>query len=246
MLSNSDRVLAYLALHPEGQDDDQIGAALQIDRIQINQICRRLAENGAIYRSKPANGVKIHNWPIASGEMSTPDAATISTSEPAAEPLGVTTVIGPVIWLDDIHAVERFAYKATANLGEDQVKMAIKQTLEKQGWQTEVRWGHIRGIDIEAIRNDERFVLEAKGEGISDQVRGNYFNGALGELISRMNAPNARYGLALPAHRGFSGLVVRTPLWIRQRLNLWFFFVRPIEGGLQVGVFPPDAKRNSL
>ena len=61
MPTNSDCVLAYLADHPEGLDDDQIGEALRIDRIQINMMCRRLAEAGALLRGKPASGGKITN-----------------------------------------------------------------------------------------------------------------------------------------------------------------------------------------
>ena len=65
MPTNGDRVLAYLTLHPEGQDDDQIGAALGIDRIQINAICRRLAASSVIRRSMPPTGGKILNQPLA-------------------------------------------------------------------------------------------------------------------------------------------------------------------------------------
>lgn len=245
MPTNRERVLAYLADHPEGCDDDQIGAALLIDRIQINQICHRLADAGALRRGKPAGGGKITNWPNAvPGSDAQPPA--VPPHAPGAGPVAPLPVLEPVAWLADGHALHQFAYAGTVALSEDQVTSAIKQVLEACGWQTEVRYGHVRGIDIEAVRGDQRVVLEAKGEGLHDQARGNYFVGALGELLQRMKAPDVRYGLALPAHRRFVGLVERLPLWVRQRLGLWFFFVRPSGDGLEVGVYPPDASIGEL
>ena len=44
-------------------------------------------------------------------------------------------------------------------------------------------------------------------------MRVNYFLGALGELLQRMDSPAARYGLALPAHGQFIGLINRLPDW---------------------------------
>ena len=246
MPTNSDRVRAYLVDHPEGQDDDQIGAALHIDRVQINAICHRLAAAGAIRRDQTVAGAKIRNWPItapAGVELAGPS----QSKQPAAEASKSQIALAkPTIWLLDSHAAQQFAFVEDAHLTEDAVKAAIKQALEAHDWHAEVHWGHDRGIDIEAVRGNERFVLEAKGEGISNPARSVKFDGALGELIRRMNASEVRYGLALPAHRQFIGLVARLPLWIRLRLNLWFFFVRRAEQGLEVGVFPPDGKHTSL
>jgi hypothetical protein len=240
-----------LAAHPEGQDDDQIGEALHIDRHQINAICRGLAEADAIRRGKPATGGKVLNQPAPQRGTEAPAVHNTFSPPPAIVPtpsvtIPSVTITGPLVWLSDSHAMQLFAYDGTANLTEDAVKAAVKHVLEADGWRTEVHFGHIHGIDIEAVRGDERFVLEAKGEGSSDQQRGDYFDGALGELLRRMNAPDARYGLALPAHRRFTGLVRLLPLWIRQRLDLWFFFVRPTVDGLEVGVFAPDARRSHL
>jgi hypothetical protein len=216
---NSDRVLAYLAAHPEGQDDDQIGEALHIDRHQINAICRGLAEADAIRRGKPATGGKVLNQPAPQRGTEAPAVHNTFSPPPAIVPtpsvtIPSVTITGPLVWLSDSHAMQLFAYDGTANLTEDAVKAAVKHVLESDGWRTEVHFGHI--------------------------------NGALGELLRRMNAPDARYGLALPAHRRFTGLVRLLPLWIRQRLDLWFFFVRPTVDGLEVGVFAPDARRSHL
>ena len=246
MMHNNGRVLAHIKDHPEGHDDDHIGAALGIDRIQINAICHRLAASGAILRGKGPSDRKIINRPASNqGTDSFPMPATL-TMQPATSGSMEITLTGPIVWLADSDALQLFAYKGEAKITEDTVKSAIKQTLEADGWHTVVRFGHDHGIDIEAVRGNERFVLEAKGEGFSSPARSVNFDGALGELLRRMNAADARYGLAMPAHRQFIGLVARLPLWIRQRLSLWFFFVRPKADGLEVGVFPPDSQRNLL
>lgn len=226
MPTNRDRVLAYLSGQPDGQDDGQIAAALGINRVQINAICHHLASVGKIRRGTPVSGGKIHNWLI---------------TEPDDVP-----PIEPIVWLSDSYAAQQFAYAGDTHLTEDQVKAAVKQALEAQGWHAEVRWGHAHGIDIEAIRRTKRFVLEAKGEGSNSVARSVNFDGSLGELLRRMNSSGVRYGLALPAHRQFASLVANLPLWIRQRLDLWFFFVRPAPSGLEVGVFPPDGNHTTL
>ncbi len=67
-------------------------------------------------------------------------------------------------------------------------------------------------------------------------MRVNYFLGALGELLQRMDSPETCFGLALPAHRQFAGLLSRLPAWVRTRLNLCFYLVRPTPGGYEVGL----------
>jgi hypothetical protein len=61
----------------------------------------------------------------------------------------------------------------------------------------------------------------------------NYFLNALGELIQRMDDPDARYGLALPANNQFRGLVRRLPALARDRLRLVVFFVG-VHGDVEV------------
>jgi hypothetical protein len=100
-----------------------------------------------------------------------------------------------------------------ATLTEDAVKAAVRDHLERVGWKVNVAWGHARGTDIEAHRNGERLCLEAKGEDSSDQKQGNYFLGALGELLQRMDDPAARYGLALPDNRRYRGSCSGCRVW---------------------------------
>lgn len=115
---------------------------------------------------------------------------------------------------------------ATALLTEDQVKRAVCDWLEARGWTVEVRWGRDRGIDIEARRSGERWVIEAKGEAPTDQMGGNYFLGALGELLQRMSEEGTRYAIALPETRRYRGLIDRLPILARRRLGLAVFWVR--------------------
>jgi hypothetical protein len=124
---------------------------------------------------------------------------------------------------------------------EDEAKRAIHSELTRDGWQVTIAWGHKPGIDIVAQRNGERLVLEAKGEGSHLPMRVNFFLGALGELLQRMDSPGAMYGLVLPAHRQYVGLILRLPAWVKARLGLLFYLVRRNDlGGHDVAVVPPE------
>lgn len=118
---------------------------------------------------------------------------------------------------------------------EDEVKRAVSDHLIAQGFQVDVAWGRTRGIDIDARQDGRRVIVEAKGEvAAAGAQQVNYFLNALGELIQRMDDPNATYGLALPDHRQYRGLVLRLPAVARERLNLAIFWVRREGGTLAV------------
>lgn len=121
-------------------------------------------------------------------------------------------------------------------ISEDAVKAAVLAHLEALGYEVDVAWGRTRGIDIEAIHVSlPRLVIEAKGEVLSDQQQGNYFLGALGELVQRLDDPETTYGLALPDNTRYRGLVARLPALARQRLNLTVYWVtRTADGTLTV------------
>ena len=70
---------------------------------------------------------------------------------------------------------------------EDQLKTVLKGWLEAQEWEVEGAWGKIRGIDIHARWETERWIIEAKGGGTLDAMRVNYFLGVLGETLQRMD-----------------------------------------------------------
>jgi hypothetical protein len=72
---------------------------------------------------------------------------------------------------------------AGQSISEDAVKAAVQDYLVARGLHVEVRWGRDRAVDITATGPNERWIIEAKGEVLSPQQQGNYFLGALGELI---------------------------------------------------------------
>jgi len=122
----------------------------------------------------------------------------------------------------------------TDRLGEDEVKTAMLHYLESLGWEVAVAWGHARGADIIANKGSDRLVIEAKGEVALQPQQVNYFVGALGELVQRMDRPEARYGLALPDNRQYRRLVERLPTFAWHAMNLVCFFVSRSGSGYLV------------
>jgi hypothetical protein len=121
-------------------------------------------------------------------------------------------------------------------LSEDEVKEAVRAHLAADGWTVDVAWGRQRGIDIDARRDTERLIIEAKGEVALQPQQVNYFLGALGELLQRMDDPTARYGVALPDNRQYRGLVERLPALAKERLELVVYFVSRNHNGLRIEV----------
>lgn len=78
MPTNAERILAYLAQHPEGATDRILHEVLGISPYQqVNHLCNRLADQGTISRTKdPANGTWTNHVP----------SADTSTSPPAESP----------------------------------------------------------------------------------------------------------------------------------------------------------------
>lgn len=141
-----------------------------------------------------------------------------------------------LIDLNDAEAVRNFAYKGKHGMSEDEVKAAMKSTLEGRGYEVHVKWGKKSGSDILAIIGGNRLVIEAKGEGTSRQMLGNYFLNALGEILQRMTDYAVGYGVALPAHASYVELVLKLPKRVREALQLDFYFVRPTGTTHEVGL----------
>lgn len=180
-------------------DDDELAGRIGVIRQAVNQACRRLEAQGLLRRDIGPNH-KIVN----------------SIVDDATRP-GPTSV--------DPVRTGSVPPSAGQPISEDAVKAAVRDFLAAQGLHVEVRWGRDRGVDITATGPNERWIIEAKGEVVSPQQQGNYFLGALGELVQRMDDPHARYALALPDTARCRGLVRRLPGLARQRLSLTVFFV---------------------
>jgi hypothetical protein len=108
---------------------------------------------------------------------------------------------------------------------EDDVKRGVDAWLRAAGWHVDIKWGHDRGIDIDATRDGRRWIIEAKGCGSRDQMRVNYFLSMLGELLQRMSDANARYSIALPDMPQFRRLWDRLPLLAKSRTEISVLFV---------------------
>jgi len=110
-------------------------------------------------------------------------------------------------------------------LSEDSIKRALERWLRDQGWEPKIAWGRSPGIDVEARRGPARWVIEAKGRGVSPQAQGNYFLGALAELVQRMTDANCRYSLAFPDLARYQGLGNRLPALAKSRLQVSVLFI---------------------
>ena len=102
-------------------------------------------------------------------------------------------------------------------LTEDRLKIEIKNWLESDGWTVQLAMGRVRGIDVDAFRDSSRWIIEVKGCGSLAPMRVNYFLGALGETLQRMNDPDAKYSIALPDMQQYRGLWERLPMLAKQR-----------------------------
>lgn len=118
-------------------------------------------------------------------------------------------------------------------LSEDEIKKSLVRWLESDGWSAEVAWGHARGIDVEARRGSERWVIEVKGPGSRQPMRVNYFIGILGETLQRMADGSARYSIALPDLPQYRGLWGRLPALAKARTQISIIFVSG-EGVIEV------------
>lgn len=228
MPTNRERIITYLQANPDGVDDDELSTRLQIrPRQQVNQICRALEAGGVISRQKDYSLGKIVNrWLGSAGDS---NKTPLSSKAAVGAGVGADQVRGRIVLLGDEANVRQFAYAGEVGLSEDNVKLAVTICLRQEGWEVETKWGQERGIDLVATRDKQRLILEAKGEGSRNQMRVNYFLGSLGELLQRMDTPGTTYGLALPAHRQFVGLMLRMPPWVVRQLNLRFYLVRPVN-----------------
>ena len=110
-------------------------------------------------------------------------------------------------------------------LQEEDIKRVLTDQLKADGWMVKTAWGHTTGVDIEATRGKDRWLIEVKGPGSRPQMRINYFLSMLGETLQRMDDPAARYSIALPDMAQYRGLWERLPALAKERTTIDLLFV---------------------
>jgi hypothetical protein len=110
-------------------------------------------------------------------------------------------------------------------LSEDEIKKSIHSFLEKNGWEATIAWSRTPGIDIDARKDNARWIIEVKGHGSRSAMRVNYFLAVLGELLQRMDDKTAKYSIALPDLEQFKRLWAKLPQLAKERTNISCLFV---------------------
>lgn len=183
----------------DGMTDREItNAILGVNEPQqaVNQTCRTLVSKGIIKRTNRRDGL-IGNYLVIQG---------------------LTAEVPPV------NQIEQAAEIASI-FKEDNLKQILKDYLHSEGWETQIAWGRIPGIDINSIRGTERWIIEVKGLGSSNPMNVNYFLGVLAETLQRMDDPNAKYSIALPDVKQFRNLWNRLPLIAKKRTGISAVFI---------------------
>lgn len=118
-------------------------------------------------------------------------------------------------------------------LQEEDLKHLLYAYLIKEGWSVEVAWGHNPGVDIDARKDGKRWLIEVKGPGSRQPMRVNYFIGILGEILQRMDDPDARYSIALPDMKQYRGLWKRLPQLAKERTTIDMLLI-DVKGNITV------------
>lgn len=213
-----DRIIEYLAVHPEGVDDDALVIALGLrQRQQANQRCRRLEKFGIVCRRVVCG--KIHNF-------LNPDA-------PQTRPTNTLPPVGaerPWNWEGNVQArvvtylrekgysIVSTADTATKQQGKDIV------AADPHGCRL---WVSANGYPIGTLRTNPR-----------TQAR-HWFAHALFDLVLWHNEDSSlALGLALPEETTYLRLTDRSR-WFFNALNARIFWVRE-PGGVFVQEFRID------
>ena len=185
-------IMNYIKQFP-GATDTDIEKYLKKTHQTINQACRSLEKDGYLTRKiNSEKGNLIGNYPL--------DKTYTSNYAP--------------LYKKEVNSDDK------EPLQEDDIKQILNDYLIKNGWKTKVAWGHQQGIDMEAVKENKRWVIEVKGSGSRQPMRVNYFISILGETLQRMNDSEARYSIALPDLEQFRRLWERLPKLAKERTTI--------------------------
>jgi hypothetical protein len=137
--------------------------------------------------------------------------------------------------------MRNFAYEGQAGMDEETVKDAVAAFLKHEGYTVFAGKKREKGVDIQARKEPEKLVVEAKGEGSRNEMFNNFFVAALGQIVQRRSMNATDYGVALPAHSKYIRLIDELDdLFVRYQLRLNFYLVG--RAGSQVGFLRHDVK----
>jgi hypothetical protein len=108
---------------------------------------------------------------------------------------------------------------------EEEVTQHLERWLAFDGWEVAIAHLSSHGIDIDARRREERWVIEVKGRGSRNGMRHNYFLNVLGQITQRMSDPDAKCSIAVPDLPQFRRLLARYPDIAKQQLGISCLFV---------------------
>ena len=215
--TNQDKILASLERYGPQCDDCLSESTLVRPRQQVHQICSHIAQTGLIKRIRNGFCPRCHRQKITNeinhngGDQ--PRKPQSIFDRAASEGSG------------ELFERSRNKNHDVEALSEDEIKQCLVAELRRQGWESDVAWGNRQGIDIDARRGRERWIIEVKGPGSRPPMRVNYFLAILGELLQRMDDPDARYSLALPDLPQFRRLWERLPDLAKKRTGIGAIFV---------------------
>lgn len=202
-----ERVMYYVKKYPGATDSDiENHYKLEYPKVThqtINIACRDLVRLGMLVRqNNPDKSGLIGNYPTDKA----PEIAVKAKTEPR---------------LSDGEPLQ-----------EEDIKHILTDKLTSEGWNVKTAWGYTRGVDIDARRGVERWLIEIKGPGSRNEMRNNYFIGILGEMLQRMDDPNARYTIAFPDIEKFRRLWNDLPELAKKRTTIDLLLVDP-QGNIE-------------
>ncbi len=116
--------------------------------------------------------------------------------------------------------------KEAADFPGKKIKRYIETHLVSQGWETRVAWGFTHGVDIEARRGTQKWIIEVKGSEPLNPLPINAFVSVLGEVLQRMDDPACKYSIAFPDVNEFRRLWERLPILAKQRTGITILLVK--------------------
>ncbi len=112
-------------------------------------------------------------------------------------------------------------------LQDKRVRQILENFLASERWNPEITAFSKRGVDIDARRNGERWVIRVKVAQCSGSEIVDFFVSVLGEALQRMNEQSCKYSIALPDTKPFRRLWQRLPSLAKTRTGITALFVSP-------------------